>query len=266
MKKLCLFISIALLFASCKLDVQKEHLLNRPDVQPNGNSITISGNLASTAIKYINVYRKDINEPDTIIHIGIIFPSGFNENNKTYIFYDKYALVGETYTYSCSYNEGKDGVFNTNWSEEITIPTGCGLAGGTSLNISGTLEFTYNQNTKELTQTTSITLPTYTTSSWTKNIIIQNDTSTQVFDWDDSSGQVLTSLLPSAFFDKDIKILGVIAQTTEKDADDNLQRVIWTPLLETNKITSTDSTPIIFADNTIQIITQTGSDGLDYGN
>lgn len=252
-------------FSSCKLELQSEKLLNRPDVEAQGSSIVISGNLSSSSIKYINVYRKDTNEPDTIIHIGAIFPSGFNSDNKTYQFYDSTALVGQTYQYSCSYNEGYDGVFRTNWSEEIEITTGFGQTG--SITPSGTLNFTYNETNKELTQVGTITHPSFTSSStdWTPYIIIKNGDIKQIFEWNGTEPQVLTSILPSSFFDTDIQILGILLQLKEEDGDGNLKRVIWTIPCQTNQVTNTAATPTIYPDGIIKITTQTGSEGIDYG-
>lgn len=282
---LCLII-----VSACTLDVRSEKTLHRPDVEAISGAILISGSYDSNSIEYINVFRRNADDVSAKpVNIGVIFPSGFDKDNKTYKYLDETAIEGVTYAYSCRLFEGIYGYYTT--EEAILnsasddplkkqVPATSGLPAATytsedSLKCSS-VDFKYNSDTHVLSlkSTPADFRPSYAKTAGKEYtdycIVITNGTSTQSFllsekadDWSDKQEWNLQVLLPEAFFDTDIQILGLIAQRKQKsDLDDKVQRLNWTYLTDVTTVDKSDG-PI--SDNIIRVDIQKGSNGTDYG-
>lgn len=280
-----LFIISSLLCTACKLEVKPEKTLHRPDVEAQAGAIVINGTYDSTAVEYINVYRvdEDLADPKGY-NIGVIFPSGFNTENKTYSFFDQTAIEGRNYSYYCRLYEGKYGYYTTEKSEKIEIPTGNGLAPATYSSDDdlkctiGTTCLIYNDETKILSFDSPISTnikPSAFSAYTDYCLILKCEDSVQSFLLSDSptfnSGADkewnLQITVPNTFFNKDIQILGIIAQKKET-VDGNpataIKRLYWTNLAPI-AVKNTASPAVDFPNNTFTLEIKSGSNGNDYG-
>lgn len=278
-----LFFTFCFIFSSCKLDVKAEKTLHRPDTELQAGNVVITGSYDSNAIEYINVFRVDSENPGAKpINIGVIFPSGFNENNKTYTFYDQTGIVGKKYSYFCRVFEGKYGYYTTEKSDPIEITTGFGLPSATYSNDDdlkcnvGSEYLTYNEDTKIIKLSTSTDFrPAYAKAPSAPEytdycLVVTNGTTTESFllsekgDWSDKTPAEwnLQITLPESFFNKDIKVLGLISQRKEIE-DTKIKRLYWTNIADIKVKNEADSTE--YTNNTFQIVIQSGSNGTDYG-
>ena len=265
--------SISLFFISCKLDVKPENTLHRPDVEVQNSGILVTGTYTSSDIQYINVFRKDITNNENPINIGIIFPSGFDAEDKTFYFLDKTAQDGNKYVYFCRYYEGKFGYYQTEDSKEIIAP-----AGGSpiTLNVDSGTKLIYSDVGKILSlDGTEPTFSPLGTDNYDFALVATNGKETQCFylankDWkakDKNDTLVSTKewnlqvLFPESFLNTEIQILGLVGQRKEINADDKVQHIFWTPLV---------SIPVEDANHTIQdnkfyVNIPKGTNGIDYG-
>lgn len=265
--------SISLFFISCKLDVKPENTLHRPDVVVvEGPAILVRGTYTSSDIQYINVFRKDITNNENPINIGIIFPSGFDAEDKTFYFLDKTAIDGNKYVYFCRYYEGKFGYYQTEDSKEIIAPTG---GSPITLNISGT-KLIYSDVGKILSlDGTDPTLSPSGTDNYDFALVATNGKETQCFylankDWEakDKDGTLVSTkqwnlqvLFPESFLNTEIEILGLVGQKKEINADEKVQHIFWTPLVS---IDVEDANHTIH-DNKLYVNIPKGTNGIDYG-
>ena len=265
--------SISLFFISCKLDVKPENTLHRPDVVVEDSGILVRGTYTSSDIQYINVFRKDITNNENPINIGIIFPSGFDAEDKTFYFLDKTAQDGNKYVYFCRYYEGKFGYYQTEDSKEIIAP-----AGGSpiTLNVDSGTKLIYSDVGKILSL--DGTVPTFSpagTDNYDFALVATNGKETQCFylankDWkakDKNDTLVSTKewnlqvLFPESFLNTEIQILGLVGQRKEINADDKVQHIFWTPLVS---IPVEDENHTI-QDNKFYVNIPKGTNGIDYG-
>lgn len=276
MKKNSIFIgiifSISVLFASCKLDVKPENTLHRPDVEVQNTSILVTGTYTSSDIQYINIFRKDITNNENPINIGIIFPSGFNAENKTFSFLDTTATDGNKYVYFCRYYEGKFGYYQTEDSEEIIAPTG---GAPVEVTVDPALKLKYSDNVKELEL--DGTSPTFSVSvtDYDFALVATNGKETQCFylanyEWKakDKSGTLVSTtkwnlqvLFPESFLNTEIEILGIVGQRKVINAEDKVQRIFWTPLVSI----PVDDTNHTIQNNKFTVSIPKGTNGIDYG-
>lgn len=265
--------SISLFFISCKLDVKPENTLHRPDVVVvEGPAILVRGTYTSSDIQYINVFRKDITNNENPINIGIIFPSGFDAEDKTFYFLDKTAIDGNKYVYFCRYYEGKFGYYQTEDSKEIIAPTG---GSPITLNISGT-KLIYSDVGKILSlDGTDPTLSPSGTDNYDFALVATNGKETQCFylankDWEakDKDGTLVSTkqwnlqvLFPESFLNTEIEILGLVGQKKEINADEKVQHIFWTPLVSID----VDNDNHTIHDNKFYVNIPKGTNGIDYG-
>ena len=265
--------SISLFFISCKLDVKPENTLHRPDVVVEDSGILVRGTYTSSDIQYINVFRKDITNNENPINIGIIFPSGFDAEDKTFYFLDKTAQDGNKYVYFCRYYEGKFGYYQTEDSKEIIAP-----AGGSpiTLNVDSGTKLIYSDVGKILSlDGTDPTFSPLGTDAYDFALVATNGKETQCFylankDWkakDKNDTLVSTKewnlqvLFPESFLNTEIQILGLVGQRKEINADDKVQHIFWTPLVS---IPVEDENHTI-QDNKFYVNIPKGTNGIDYG-
>ena len=265
--------SISLFFISCKLDVKPENTLHRPDVVVEDSGILVRGTYTSSDIQYINVFRKDITNNENPINIGIIFPSGFDAEDKTFYFLDKTAQDGNKYVYFCRYYEGKFGYYQTEDSKEIIAP-----AGGSpiTLNVDSGTKLIYSDVGKILSlDGTEPTFSPLGTDNYDFALVATNGKETQCFylankDWkakDKNDTLVSTKewnlqvLFPESFLNTEIQILGLVGQRKEINADDKVQHIFWTPLVS---IPVEDENHTI-QDNKFYVNIPKGTNGIDYG-
>lgn len=265
--------SISLFFISCKLDVKPENTLHRPDVEVQNSGILVTGTYTSSDIQYINVFRKDITNNENPINIGIIFPSGFNAENKTFSFTDTTATEGNKYVYFCRYYEGKFGYYQTEYSEEKIAPAG---SSPITLNVDQAFKLNYSDVGKILSLDGTVpTLSPLGTDNYDFALVATNGKETQCFylankDWkakdkDDTLVSTkqwnLQVLFPESFLNTEIQILGLVGQKKEINEDDKVQRIFWTPLVS---IPVEDANHTIH-DNKFYVNIPKGTNGIDYG-
>lgn len=270
MKKIALALSTLLLFAvSCKLDVKSEKLLSRPDVKTTDAGYPlISGRYDSVDTEYILVYRQEViadvaGDPE---NIGIIFPKGFDKNNKTYTFEDKHFVVKDSdYQYFCRVYEGpKYGYFKTDVSNVIKATEGRSSSTDITVNVSG--NFIYDSDTKVFDYSGTLAC-TYNDAFYGTNpkyaIALKNENDVQSFILPDSPFSI-TSLVPVSFLDTELQLLGVTAiirQYQDNDPDKPLQYVYWSPL---STVTLEDPNSVTYPENKFTITTQSGDTGFDF--
>ncbi|MDD7768991.1 MAG: hypothetical protein PT936_09075 [Treponema sp.] len=265
--------SISLFFISCKLDVKPENTLHRPDVDVQGSVILVRGTYTSSDIQYINVFRKDITNNENPINIGIIFPSGFNAENKTFSFTDTTATEGNKYVYFCRYYEGKFGYYQTEYSEEKIAPAG---SSPITLSVDPAFKLSYSDVGKILSL--DGTAPTFSplgTDNYDFALVATNGKETQCFylankDWkakdkDDTLVSTkewnLQVLFPESFLNTEIEILGLVGQKKEINADEKVQHIFWTPLVSI----PVDNDNHTIQDNKFYVNIPKGTNGIDYG-
>lgn len=265
--------SISLFFISCKLDVKPENTLHRPDVEVQNSGILVTGTYTSSDIQYINVFRKDITNNENPINIGIIFPSGFNAENKTFSFTDTTATEGNKYVYFCRYYEGKFGYYQTEYSEEKIAPAG---SSPITLSVDPAFKLSYSDVGKILSlDGTDPTLSQSGTDAYDFALVATNGNETQCFylankDWKakDKDGTLVSTkqwnlqvLFPESFLNTEIEILGLVGQKKVINEDNKVQRIFWTPLVSI----PVDNDNHTIQDNKFYVNIPKGTNGIDYG-
>lgn len=265
--------SISLFFISCKLDVKPENTLHRPDVEVQNSGILVTGTYTSSDIQYINVFRKDITNNENPINIGIIFPSGFNAEDKTFYFIDETATEGHKYVYFCRYYEGKFGYYQTEYSEEKIAPAG---SSPITLSVDPAFKLSYSDVGKILSlDGTDPTLSQSGTDAYDFALVATNGNETQCFylankEWkaEDKDGTLVSTkqwnlqvLFPESFLNTEIEILGLVGQKKEINADDKVQHIFWTPLVSI----PVDNDNHTIQDNKFYVNIPKGTNGIDYG-
>ncbi len=274
------YISLALLafsVISCKLKMAEEDLYDKPGVIPTNNQITIIIPKVNNDTKYVNVYRRD-KANDEVVNIGILYhPQALQNDGKNYCYIDSLIYKTHNYDYRVRYNIGGSYHYSE-WSDTIFIENNYNAYD------ESTTKLTYQANGASLlyepTDYTlefqgTITPPTFTefsSQNYKPMLIVQNDKYTQAFSiqtscMDSNSNNrkiALRSMLPSTFLDTNIKIVGIVAQKTEyfdesKPEDERQYKsIVWTAPTTLEFIGPGSS-------NVINIPSQTGSAGLDYG-
>ena len=265
--------SISLFFISCKLDVKPENTLHRPDVEVQSSGILVTGTYTSSDIQYINVFRKDITNNENPINIGIIFPSGFNAEDKTFYFIDETATEGHKYVYFCRYYEGKFGYYQTEYSEEKIAPAG---SSPITLSVDPAFKLSYSDVGKILSlDGTDPTLSQSGTDAYDFALVATNGNETQCFylankEWkaEDKDGTLVSTkqwnlqvLFPESFLNTEIEILGLVGQKKVINEDDKVQRIFWTPLVSI----PVDNDNHTIQDNKFYVNIPKGTNGIDYG-
>lgn len=264
---------------ACKLDVQQEKKLNRPEVEFVTGGVQIRGTYGSNDVKYINIYRQNVTgaTPGDPVNIGIIFPSGFDKNDKTFAFIDTQAIEAQKYQYFCRYCDERNDYYVTNLTDKITITSGYGLSSSTTeaslLVDTGSATFKYDEDSKSFDISSGITMPTHT-PAYDLALVIKSETQTQAFLLKESSSIsgsmsfALASFLPEDFLNKEIQLVGLIGQYKEysdpADPTSAVKRIYWTGI-KTFTLTNTDATPVAYTDNKITVDTSSGNTGIDYG-
>ena len=272
------YISLALLsiaFLSCKLKMEEEELYDKPSVNLTPNQLTVIIPHVSNDIKYVNVYRRDkLN--DEIINIGILYnPQALQDKN--YVYIDSLVTRRHSYDYRVRYNIGGSYHYSE-WSDSVFIEDTYNLRYVESIHLvyrANAAHITYEPTDYTLNFSGTINPPDFDeflTENYKPMLIVQSDKYTQAFAipttcMDSNSNNriiALRSLLPAAFLDTNIKINGIVAQKTiyddESKPEDERQykMVIWTAPTELELLGAGSS-------RTINIPSQTGTAGLDYG-
>lgn len=271
------YISLALLsiaFLSCKIKMEEEELYDKPGVNVTSNQLTIIIPHVSNDIKYVNIYRRD-KKQDEIVNIGIVYnPQALQEKN--YVYIDSLITKRHSYDYRVRYNIGGSYHYSE-WSDSVYIENdySIGYDESTSLTYRANgASIIYEPTDYSLNFDGTILPPEIPNfaSNYKPMLIIQSDKYTQAFDipagcMDATSNNrkiALRSLLPTNFLDTNIKIQGIVAQKTEYDdpnkleTERQLKTIIWTAPTTLELIG-------VGSAKTINIPSQTGTAGLDYG-
>ncbi len=258
---------------SCKLKVEedKEELLQKPDIDISNKQVTLIIPKFNSNTSYINIYRKDSAGKDEII--GLIFPKDLSSNDSTYRFIDELVYENERYQYKTRYKDS-DGFHYSEWSNEIKID-----CIDDAFSSSDYLTYKVESGTKLKFSSTDYTLKVDGTitapsaisdfaSAYTPALIFKESDKTQVFevstDFLEGTEEIsLRGLLPSDFMDRDIQILGLLAQKkvfdNPNETDEKKKRIKfirWTSL-ESIKVQGK-------SDNILNIPAQAGAAGFDY--
>ncbi len=273
------YISLALLafsVISCKLKMAEEDLYDKPGVIPTNNQITIIIPKVNNDTKYVNVYRRD-KANDEVVNIGILYhPQALDSDPKNYLYIDSLITKRHSYDYRVRYNIGGSYHYSE-WTDSIFIENNYN-AYDESVHLvyrANGAELTYEPTDYTLTFSGTILPPDFQeflSENYKPMLIVQNDKYTQAFSiqtscMDSNSNNrkiALRSMLPSTFLDTNIKIVGIVAQKTEyfdesKPEDERQYKsIVWTAPTTLEFIGPGSS-------NVINIPSQTGSAGLDYG-
>ena len=261
----------SLLGCKLKVEEEKEELVQKPDIDISNKQVTLIIPKINSSTNYINIYRKDSAGKDEII--GLIFPKDLSSNDSTYRFIDELVYENEKYQYKTRYKDS-EGFHYSDWSNEIKIE-------GIDDDFSSSDHLTYKveSGTKLKFSATDYTLKVDGTitapsaisdfaSAYTPSLIIKASDKTQVFevstDFLEGTEEIsLRGLLPSDFMDRDIQILGLLAQKkvfdNPNETDEKKKRIKfirWTSL-ESIKVQGK-------ADNILNIPSQSGAAGFDY--
>jgi len=260
----------------------------RPDIDCTNSSIKITIPKISSDTSYINIYRKvvkedgsDVDSDNTLgTNIGIIFPDGFDDENTTYLFEDKFVISGNYYSYRVRYYDKKAVEFTkTGWTKVECRVTNASDSktfaekeDDLKYDLAGAY-FEYSDNDKTLTlkNGSSIVAPKYLTdnkldSKFVTVIALKTEDDAQVFDLSEEQLTAeaplsLLGTLPASFFNKSVEIVGLVGQCieeTEKDSVKKNKRVYW---LEPTKITLKTGNVTL---KSFTIGSQTGTNGFDY--
>ncbi len=273
MKKLLSFfttIIFALLIISCDITVQDQDYLDKPDVEESSSGLFVSIPRFSKETRYINLYRKDVTQSTeqeaTVVNIGLIFPSSYSADTKTFAYEDLNVRANHKYQYMARYCE-PDNYYYTFWSDEKTLPVTKGFSDAIITKyITSGAEFIFNPEEKTLTVNGLITppnLPNYDTD-WVPVLAVKSAEATQVFTIESLADQAvinLSSVLSPDFYNTDITIIGLLGQKTimteSASASTNKEKIImWT-----------ESTPIKirgYSAGVIKITSDSGSTGYDF--
>ena len=263
----------------CKFNLSDNKYLPRPDIRVHDYEIEIRGTYVNSKTEYINVYRQDVTESEKseIERIAIIFPAGFEKANQTYIYDDANIFANRKYRYYVRFVENDGSKNRTDWSEakqntSNTLPT----SGSYAYTIPTGADYTYikSEMKLELPAGKSFTEPDAITdfSKYKPALVFECEDSIQAIelkedpaDPDTLANINLKSLIPQAFFYKDIKLLGIVGQKQFKakvsdDAEEeSLQYITWTPLAS---IKVKNETGIELA--SFKLEPEHGDDGYDY--
>ena len=243
MKKLTIipaFISLIMLtFTGCNWNVTDSKYLTRPDIEVKGSSIIIRGAYVNSETKYINVYRQDVtdNEDAEVVRLGVIFPSGFDKENKTFMFFDENIFSGHEYRYYVRFVEENGSKNRTEWTEKKSNTNGAVPSSGSyAYAVPTDAKYTYDpvQFTLTLPSGKDFTEPTAIAdfTEYKPALVFQNDDIIQTYEIADTTSVNLKTLLPQDYLYKDIKLLGIVGQKKEESGgtEPALKYIFWTEL------------------------------------
>lgn len=229
---ICAFLSVLMLFG-CKWEVKDNKYLDRPDVEPNGNTFQIRGRYINSNTKTITIYRQNLDAiDDTIERVAVIFPKNIeNTSDQTFIYEDERVLSNKYYRYYLIFTND-DGTRNrTEWSEKKKLTAG----GATSVDAlmydtSGSI-YTFDDFT--LTTPSDFAAPGNSVitdiDDYDPALVFAAGDRIQVFKITSMTVVDLKSLLPEYYFGKQVKLLGIVGQKAEPNSQTtDIWRVSWT--------------------------------------
>ena len=269
-----LFLFLCFFISACKVEVQDQKLLQKPDIDISDKQVTLIIHKISSTTGYINIYRQDVtdaNNPSEIVNVGIIYPNALPSDDKTYRYIDKLVHQKSNYIYRVRYADS-DGYHYTNWSNTITIDEEFQGAYPQITNLTyqcpSSLSFTYDETDFKLLLSGTVSPPDIEDfDTYHPMIIVNNGIKTEVFkispnSLSDQEPIALKDHLSSDFMDVPIIIEGILAQKDEyinpeaEPIDRILKTVYWT---ESKWIKIKG-----YTDNRITIPSVKNNSGLDY--
>lgn len=279
MKKFVLtIVSILLLsigFSGCNLvSIQDKDLADAPGVAETSGGITLTIYRYSTDTRYINIYREDVSDTANgeIVNLGIIFPSAYGSDARSYLLEDKWIENGHKYQYMVRYAEADGLYYNSEWSSTAT----CSL----SLQEAGikydTTNSQFNYNKADYTLTIhgapiAPALDSFTivedgdnSEKWKPVLAVKAGSVVQVFSLESIADNTiinLRGLLSAEFLNTEIQILGILGQKEiyTKPTDGStpvIKMILWTLVSEI---------PIEgYSGNLITITSESGTAGYDF--
>lgn len=247
MKKLIIFTGIILSFfslfiTSCDIDIVDSEYRPAPSVGTQENYITVTFDKISTSTKRITVYRYNTasgtpGNTDKGVNIGFVLPQN-NPDASAYTFHDTYAKAGRDYCYRIRYYSADDNYVYSKWSKEITVDSTNGITYDLML-ADNTID--YNSTTNIVTLANAIEWNTDSQADTVKDDFTGIYLSLRCYEPQTSNllysclvplsaSQVSASetinmraILPSAYFDNEVEILGFVGvktNTIELDDED----------------------------------------------
>jgi len=228
--------AVSLLFLTgCNLEIVDDTYRTAPNVQVQVKSVVLAFPKISDNTKSITVYRFDgttkgtPSNTETGVNIGIIYPEAYG-NEDAYSYVDAYGKTGNKYYYRVRYYTSETDYAYSKWSAEIEFKEGYGIDYDLRLRDN---TITFNEKDKSLVLSSDITWndkslanSDYKTFDTTFYIALTcTDASTQ-----DPIGTIIAPLtsaqakqeiipvrtiIPSNFYENDIKILGLLALRKE---------------------------------------------------
>lgn len=239
-------LSMAILFLGCKLDVSNTKYLDRPDVLERDGYFEIISPYISANTESITIYRQNVHnsEDSEIERVAILFPKGIEDSSDQTLHHDdRFVLANEEYRYYLRFTD-KDGSKNrTEWSDKKVLPSGGAMSADKLAYTVTDKHYVYDAENMTLTLdgAGSLTAPSDTAviadiASYNPALVFQAGEEIKVFEITTAAGSVnavqLQNLLTKDFFYKDIRLLGILGQKTEKNSKDpDLKKTImWTKL------------------------------------
>lgn len=250
---------------SCNFTFSGSEYSDKPGVEAIDKIITLSIPYQSDTTKYINVYRKDVNDKtDTDVNIGLLYTSSY-DTKSAYTFFDKMIVKNHTYKYRVRYSD-VDGYTYSEWSDEITAKDGY-IDSSLLKYQANNAVFYLNDGDYSLKISGEILPPQIENfdTEYNSMLIVSNGTKTEVFKLESLANDTVIALrgrLPEDFIDVEITILGIVAQKSDIDSTDDPTVEIQPKAV--HWIEPTEIEVFGFKNNKFTIPSIDGKDGLDY--
>ncbi|MBO4532272.1 MAG: hypothetical protein J5726_01045 [Treponema sp.] len=235
----------------CKFNLSDNKYLPRPDIRVNKNALCIQGSYVNSDTKYINIYRQDVTDTSfsSIERIAIIFPAGFDQKNQTYYYDDENIFKSRKYRYYVRFVEADGSKNRTEWSEvlqndDLSLPNNGSKSFAYTIPSGSVYKYKKEAMAFELEGNDFIVPDAFTDfSKYKPALVFECEENVQAIqlrgdptDPDTLANINLKDLIPSDFFYKEIKLLGIVGQKQQmgkanpEDEEETLQYITWTPL------------------------------------
>lgn len=254
----------------CKWNLSDTKYLERPDVNLEEKGFQIRGSYVNKDTKYINIYRQEtFHKNAKIERVAVLFPEGNDDpKDQTYIYKDKNVYSGYKYRYYVRFVTSDGEKNRTDWTEP-KAPT-AGVAPGASFAYtvgdlyyvydSDNLTLTISDNTKDFTPPAASVISDI--SEYKPALVLEAEDKIQTLELvspNTTKDINLKTLIPQDFYNKDIKLLGIVGQKVVKNSKGLKQYVTWTDIASINIKDTIGKTLTSF-----KLESKYGAEGFDY--
>lgn len=226
--------------SACKIEAVDESLIKRPDIDSHNSSFKITVKKISDDTDYINVYRIDKSNTNDVLNIGVIFPKNFDNSNTSYIFEDIYVIRDASYKYMIRYHS-KDGTYQSSeWTDyyEASFSTVTDKTNFQFTMIDNEITFTPNNGTLLFpknpdSENSNVKKPDEITDAEPMMALKTDDGAIlfslgkNQYDSEETTAIDLKTTLPDSYFDKEITVLGLVAQKKDLNSKSKVMRLYW---------------------------------------